>query len=119
MLFDRCPADVIAYLLAHDDADAFNVDAWLDRTRDAMRTLDFVVFVPIEERDRIALPAHEDVEYRLAVHDQVRHLLVDDELGLETEVLAVHGNVPTRVGQVMARVGGAKGAKSRRPRKTP
>jgi energy-coupling factor transporter ATP-binding protein EcfA2 len=50
VLFDRCPADIFAYLFAHDDAGAFDADEWLDRTREAMQTLDLVVFVPIEER---------------------------------------------------------------------
>jgi hypothetical protein len=108
VLFDRCPADLFAYLLAHEDAGAFDPDDWLERTREAMQTLDLVVFVPIEERDRIALPSHEDGEYRLAVHEKLHHLLVDDALGLETEVLTVHGDVPARVDQVMARIGDEK-----------
>lgn len=105
LLFDRYPVDVFAYLLAHDDAEAFEPDAWLERTRKAMQTLDFVVFVPIEDKDRIALPAHDESEYRLAVHEELQHVLVDDALGFGTEVLTVHGDVPARVRQVMARVG--------------
>lgn len=105
VLFDRCPADIFAYLLAHDGAGAFEVDEWLERTREAMQTLDLVVFVPIEERDRIALPSHEDGEYRLAVHEKLHHLLVEDALGFGTEVLTVHGDVPTRFAQVMGRAG--------------
>jgi hypothetical protein len=108
VLFDRCPADIFAYLLAHDDADAFEAEEWLDRTREAMQMLDLVVFVPIEERDRIALPSHEDGEYRLAVHEKLHHLLVDDALGFGTEVLTVCGDVPARVDQVMAHIGREK-----------
>ncbi|MBN9165433.1 MAG: AAA family ATPase, partial [Myxococcales bacterium] len=58
VLFDRCPADILAYLLVHEDSEVFETDAWLDRIRDAIQTLDLVVFVPVEDRDRIALPAH-------------------------------------------------------------
>lgn len=104
VLFDRCPADILAYLLAHADADAFESEAWTERAREAMQTLDLVVFVPIEERDRIALPPHEDAEYRLAVHEKLHQLLVDDALGSETEVLTVRGDVAARVDQVMARI---------------
>lgn len=104
VLFDRCPADIFAYLLAHEDAGAFDADEWLERTRQAMQTLDLVVFVPIEERDRIALPAHEDGEYRLAVHEKLHHLLVDDALGFGTEVVTVHGDVRARVDEVMGRI---------------
>jgi hypothetical protein len=103
-LFDRCPADIVAYLLAHDDAAAFEIDDWLERTREAMQTLDLVVLVPIEDRDRIALPSHEDPAYRLAVHEKLLDLLVEDALGFEADVLTVHGDVSARVAQVMARI---------------
>lgn len=105
VLFDRCPADVFAYVLVHDDADAFDAEAWLDRARDAMRSLDLVVFVPIEERDRIALPSYEDEDHRFAVHEKLEELLVDDALGIAAEVLVVRGDVRTRVEQVLARIG--------------
>src|SRR4051812_27758787 len=55
VLFDRCPADLFAYLLAHEDGGSFDAEEWLDRARQAMHTLDLVVFVPIEAPDRIAL----------------------------------------------------------------
>lgn len=104
VLFDRCPADILAYLLAHDDADAFDPDDWLDRIREAVETLDLIVFVPIEPRDRIAVPPHEDRAYRSAVHDKLYALLVDGELGAEVEVLTVTGDVRARVEQVLARL---------------
>jgi len=103
-LFDRCPVDVLGYLLAHDDAARFDPDDWVERIRGAMQTLDLVVFVPIEDTDRIALPAHEDAEHRRAVHDRLRDLLVDDALGLDAEVLTVTGDLRARVDQVLARV---------------
>ncbi len=111
VLFDRCPADIFAYLLTHDDAGAFEAEEWLERTREAMQTLDLVIFVPVEERDRIALPSHEDGEYRLAVHEKLHHLLIDDALGFGTEVLTVQGDVPARVDQIMARIGREKRSK--------
>jgi predicted ATPase len=104
VLFDRCPADILAYLLTHEDASAFAVDDWLERTQAAMQTLDLIVFVPVEDRDRIALPSHEDRAYRLAVHERLHQLLVEDALGFEAEVLTVHGDIQERVDQVMARI---------------
>lgn len=104
VLFDRCPADLLAYLLAHDDADGFDADAWIDRIRDAMQTLDLVVFVPIEDPDRIALAAHEDRGYRRAVHDELHRLLVEDALDFEVDVVTVDGDLRARVDQVLARV---------------
>src|SRR5690349_11334783 len=36
-LFDRCPADVLAYLLMHGDADEDDGrDEWIERVREAM-----------------------------------------------------------------------------------
>jgi thymidylate kinase len=104
VLFDRCPADILAYLITHDDADAFEPDEWLDRVREAMQTLDLVVFVPVESRDRIAIPSHEDRDQRMAVHRKLEELLLEDAYGFEVEVLRVEGDVPSRVEQVMTRV---------------
>ncbi|HVJ90285.1 MAG TPA: AAA family ATPase [Labilithrix sp.] len=104
VLFDRCPADILAYLLVHDHRKAFEVDDWLDRARDAMQMLDLIVFVPIEDPDRIALPAHEDGEHRLAVHEKLHDILIEDALGFEVEVFTVEGDVRSRVEQVMRRV---------------
>lgn len=104
VLFDRSPADVLGYLFTHDDAASFDADDWLDRAREAMQTLDLVVFVPIEESDRIPLPAHEDRELRLEVHDKLVELVVERALGFDTEVLVVHGDVRARVKQVLTRV---------------
>src|SRR5262245_11866745 len=52
-LFDRCPADFLAYLSEHEDAESFDEDAWLPRVLEAIEALDLIVFVPIEGRDRI------------------------------------------------------------------
>ena len=104
VIFDRCPADILAYLLVHDDADAFDEGEWLGRTRKAMRTLDLVVFVPVEEDDRIALPAHEDAEHRLSVDETLREILVDDAFGFRREVLVAEGDIKTRVRCVMRRL---------------
>jgi predicted ATPase len=104
VLFDRCPADVLAYLLTHDDIDEYEPDESLDRTRESMQQLDLVVFVPIEQPDRIALPAHEDPRYRMRVHKQLEHLLLDDAYDFGTEVLVVEGNLQTRCARVLARI---------------
>lgn len=102
VLFDRCPVDVVAYLLSHDDAAAFQIDDWLPRVREAMSGIELVVFVPIEARDRIAVA--DERAHRQAVHETLRELLVDDALGLDREVLMVEGDLRARVDQVLARV---------------
>ncbi len=101
VLFDRCPADILAYLQIRG-GDPSDAAAWSDRVRTAMATLDLVVFVPIEEGDPIPVAAHEDRDLRRAVDQRLHELLIDDGLALTCEVLPVSGDVRTRVGQVLA-----------------
>jgi predicted ATPase len=97
VLYDRCPADVLAYLLTLDPE--LDVAPAMEQVRAAMRTLDFVVFVPIE--DRVALPAHEDETYRRTIEERLRELL--DEF--EADVLSVRGDERERLAQVLGRIG--------------
>jgi hypothetical protein len=103
VVFDRCPVDILAYLLEHEDAAGFDAEDWLEPIQDAIETLDLIVFVPIEDADRIAVARHEDAELRAAVHDRLRALLIDDGLGAGVEVLTVTGDVRARTEQVLAR----------------
>jgi hypothetical protein len=96
--FDRCPADLLAYLLVGDH----DINPQLERCREAIGLLDLVVLVPIEEPDRILVPSHEDLEQRRAVDEELFELLLD--AGLAEEVLPVHGDVTTSVAQVLRRV---------------
>ena len=50
--------DLLAYLIV----DGHDVEAWFEPARDAMRLLDLVVFVPIEDPDRVAMSSREDRE---------------------------------------------------------
>jgi hypothetical protein len=109
VLFDRCPADLVAYLLTHPDADAFDLDDWLPRLRPAMGRLDLIVFVPVEGRDRIALPRSLDVEWRARVDEQLREILLEDPWGFAVEVLEVTGSPRARAQQVLAHVRAAEG----------
>tara|TARA_R110002096_G_scaffold361075_3_gene554158 strand:- start:54190 stop:54726 length:537 start_codon:yes stop_codon:yes gene_type:complete len=102
VVFDRCPADILAYLRRHDDAAHFDFDEGCERSREAMQTLDLVVVVPIEDDDRIAV--HHDQEFRLAVDEEVHRLLVDDEVGFGVDVVVVSGDAETRLAQVLAHI---------------
>src|SRR5690349_8716846 len=62
VIFDRCPVDFLGYLLTHSEAELFDLERWLPRVQAAVETLDLIVFVPVEERDRIPLPSSEDAE---------------------------------------------------------
>jgi hypothetical protein len=102
VIFDRCPADLLGYLLTHPDAEAFDLEAWLPRVRLAIETLDLIVFVPIEGRDRIALPRSQDPRFRSQVDEELTDILLENSLGFDVEVIQVTGSPHERVRQVLA-----------------
>lgn len=102
-LFDRSPVDALAYVLAHEDAEAFEPEEWLDAIRSGMQSLDLVVFVPIEQPDRISVPSHEDRRYRARVHKKLERLLLDDAYDFGVEALVVEGDLRTRRDLVLKR----------------
>jgi predicted ATPase len=115
-IFDRCPADVLAYLTTHHDADAFDADAWMPRVRDAMGRLDLVVFVPVEHPDRVKVSDPEDAAWRRRVDGELRDVLLADRRELGVEAVEVAGTLRERVRQVLARVSlPPPGTRPRRP----
>src|SRR5947209_2031934 len=106
-VFERCPVDFLAYALCSRDSDAFDPADWIERIRPAMAALDFAVFVPVE--DRIAVPVSEDREYRLAVDEKLREILVDDPFDLGVEALEVSGDRSRRVAMVLLRIRKGRG----------
>lgn len=105
VLFDRCPLDFLGYIAAHEDADSFHLDDWLPHVRAAVETLDLIVFVPIEPRDRIALSASDRHDAtREAVDEKLREILVADSFDLELDVLEVEGDPETRARAVIGRI---------------
>lgn len=97
VLFDRTPVDFVAYLHALDDDDELD----LDGIREAMATLDLLVYVPIEEPDRIVVSASEDRRLRRRVDERIRQLVIDDGLELGIPILEVSGDTPSRLAQVL------------------
>jgi predicted ATPase len=101
VLFDRCPVDLLAYLLTHEESDAFDLKRWLPRVRAAVETLDLMVFLPLERRDRIPLPTSEDAEFRMLVDEKLREILLESSFGFEVDVLEVTGSLDERARQVI------------------
>ena len=102
VIFDRCPADILGYLLSHTDADAFNLVEWLPRVQSAIKKLDLVVFLPIEEPDRIVLPLSQDAGYRKRVDEKLREVILENIFDFDVDVLEVSGSPQTRVERVLA-----------------
>lgn len=104
VIFDRCPADILGYLLAHTDVEAFDLEGWLPRIQAAIRKLDLIVFLPIEERDRIVLPFSQDAEYRQRVDEKLKEIMLENPFDFEVDVLEVTGSLKTRVERVLANI---------------
>lgn len=100
LLFDRCPADYLAYLRAlRADANA-DLRVWMPCTLTALRTLQLVVFVPVERPDRIG--GAELPRLRRRVDAVLREIWMEDAWGFGTPALEVTGTVPERARQVLA-----------------
>jgi predicted ATPase len=100
-IFDRCPADILAYLITHQDSERFDVERWLPRVRGAMQRLDLVVFVPVEDPDRVTVSEPDDAELRQRVDEELREIVLDDRWELDVEALEVTGTPRERVRQVL------------------
>lgn len=102
-ILDRCPADILAYLITHEDADGFNVDRWLPRVRKAMQRLDLIVFVPVEHPDRIAVDANER-RLRRSVDEELRDIVLGDRWEFGVETVEVAGPTRERLRQVLGKL---------------
>lgn len=108
-ILDRSPADFLAYLQVHPDGGDDHLPEWLPRVRTAIARLDLIVYVPVEARDRIALPASEDPRFRRRVDEAIREILLNDPWDFGVDVLEVAGSPRERARQVIAhlRAGGS------------
>jgi hypothetical protein len=105
-VFDRCPADILAYLITHDESEGFDLEPWLPRVRSAMARLDLVVFVPIEHPDRVPAADRDHPELRRRVDEELRDIVLEDRWEVGVEALEVTGSPTERARQVLARVRG-------------
>jgi hypothetical protein len=102
-VFDRCPLDLVGYLLAHEDAEAFDLESWLPRIREQVATLDLIVFVPVEEPDRVDVPRSQR-GLRAEVDAVLSDIVLGDAYELEVDTIEVVGSLDARLRQVLARV---------------
>ena len=103
-IFDRCPADLLAYLITHRQSREFEVETWLPRSQGAMARLDLVVYVPIEEPDRIPFNDSDDGGLRDRVDEELREILLGDRWGMSANTLKVTGTEEERLDQVLAHI---------------
>jgi hypothetical protein len=103
VVFDRCPLDILGYLVTHRDAGAFQLDDWMPRVREAVAKLDFIVFVPVEDPDRVAAPRSQ-ARLRSELDTVLKDIIVDDAYGLATRVIVVTGTPGERLRSVVTRL---------------
>ena len=104
VIFDRCALDMLGYLVTHRDAGAFQLEAWMSRVRESVARLALIVFVPIEETDRLVVPRSQ-IRLRAEVDTVLRDIIIDDAHGMEIDVMMVAGTPAARLRQVMAHLG--------------
>jgi hypothetical protein len=101
VVFDRCPLDVLGYLVTHRNADAFQLKGWMPRVRESVAKLDLIVFVPIEDPDRVAVPRSQ-ARLRAEVDLALRDIIADDAYGLKLEVITAEGTPSARLRHVVS-----------------
>lgn len=96
VVFDRSPADYLAYLVALEPRTTF-IDH-VATAAAALETLDLVVYVPIERPDRVADAALPRL--RRKVDAVLREMFVDQTWGWTFPSLEVRGTPSERAAQV-------------------
>lgn len=89
VIYERCPADFLAYLLAlsdlhRDQGASLLVESSLDMVEEGLKLLDLIVFLPLDGMDSNGRAALEDQELRIAVDDRLIGMLRDDDFNLFT-----------------------------------
>lgn len=96
VVFDRSPADYLAYLVALEPS-ASHVDR-VATAGAALETLDLIVYVPIEAPDRVAHAEHPRLRRR--VDAILRGMLIEQSWGWSLPVIEVRGTPSERLRQI-------------------
>lgn len=98
VIFDRCPIDLLAYIMATGDSE--NMESIYRKVQNAIKEIDLLVFVPIETPDLISCPESELSELR----DQVNEILNECIWDFDIETIEVTGTLSARMNQVIKKV---------------
>jgi hypothetical protein len=109
-LFDRCPCDILAYLFSIEESERFDLNQWMPRVQDAIQQIDLIVFVPVEEPDRIAAGESDHELLRLRVDEVLRDIVIGDQWALGIPAIEVTGSPGERARQVLDQLGFDVGA---------
>jgi AAA domain len=89
VIYERCPIDFLAYLLALDDlrrdkVASLLVESSLDMVKEGLELLDLIIFLPLDDMYGNGRSDSEDQELRIAVDDRLVGILRDDDFNLFT-----------------------------------
>ena len=85
LVFERCPLDLVAYILASPDNDRFELETWREPIVQALGSLDLIITLHPDAVHDPDLPATE-ASFRDAVDTILRDLVNDDEFDLDGRV---------------------------------
>jgi hypothetical protein len=107
VVFDRCPLDYLAYLIALSGQPAFSSETWHAGIREVISSLDLLVYLPLNTIVRSELPPAELEDLRSSADAILRRLVIDDELALSSgvQVLELDGRLDDRVERILAHLG--------------
>jgi hypothetical protein len=109
VIYERCPIDFIAYLLALNDLctdseAAQLVERSLELVKDGIELLDLIVFLPLDGMDSNVMSYREDQELRIAVDSWLVDILRSDDLNLFSSchpmIVEVRGSIQERLLQI-------------------
>jgi len=101
VIFDRSPADYLAYIAALSRGAV--LPGLVRATTAALATLDLVVYVPVERPDRVHAP--EAPRLRRRVDALLRDMLVNQAWGFAVPVVEARGTLNQRTAQLVTRLG--------------
>jgi hypothetical protein len=99
-LYDRCPADYLAYAAASREHDAERLRDMTATAAAALRHVNLIVYLPIEVPDRIDDAMITLPGLRRRVDGILREMLVEDGWGFGAPVLEVRGTLAQRAERV-------------------
>lgn len=103
LIAERGPVDFLAYLLATSELNGTPLDhdflrSAIDRTSDALRSIDLLVVLPLSDHDAIRVEADEHPALRHAMNDALLDLVDDPDIVHEgLEVLELSGTPAQRL----------------------
>jgi hypothetical protein len=109
VICERSPVDFLAYMLAlkdldRDDVDSSLVETALETVLDAVRNLDLIVLLPLDDADGIEMPDSEDPKLRASVDSRLTSIFADEEFGVFSSgcarVIEVRGTTAQRLRMV-------------------